>query len=171
MMKRAWMIPAVIVGGGFVAWQMSGCLNSKEPDQKLASRFDDLCEIADANVDDPQRGLRKLGHYLGDHAGDMYGELGDTIALIEKIDSDEAHDARARLARRRLAKPWQECEGTWMDFASAVVNDPVAMEMFERFNERLSRTMDIIFGDDGMIDIRNLPVELMHRFEAARSLQ
>lgn len=165
MRKRAWIVPALIVGGGLVAWRMSGCLNSKEPDEKLAGRFDDLCEIADDNSEDPQRGLRQLGRYLGDHTGDMYKEFGDTLAVIEKISNDDAHDARARLARRRLAKPWQECEQTWQMFFTAVHADPVAKEMLERFTERAGRTLEIIFGDDEMIDFRHLPVDLMHRFE------
>jgi hypothetical protein len=163
MRKRAWIVPAVIACGGLVAFRMSGCLNSKAPDEKLAGRFDDLCAIADDNIQSPQRGVQKLGRYLGSHTGDMLGDLGETIQIIEHIDNDEAHDARARLARRRIAKSFEECDQTWRMFFTAVNHDPVAKEMLERGLDRVGRTLEIIFGDDQLIDFRHLPIDLISR--------
>ncbi len=164
MRKRAWIVPALVVGGGLVAYRMSGCL-SKDPDQQLAGRFDDMCEIAGDNIETPQRGVHKLGRYLGSHTDDLLGELGGTIQLIERIDNDDAHDARARLARQRISKPLEECAGTWMDFADAIENDPQAKASLDRGVDRLGRTLEIIFGDNKTIDFGHLPVDLMHRFE------
>lgn len=164
MTKRAWIVPALIVGGGLAAYRMSGCL-SKDPDQKLAGRFDDMCEIAGDNIQTPERGVQKLGRYLGSHTDDLLGELGGTIQLIERIDNDDAHDARARLARQRIAKPLQECEQTWMEFFMAVDDDPAAKQLLDNGAQRLGRTLEIIFGEDKTIDFKHLPVDLMHRFE------
>lgn len=163
MTKRVWIVPALLVGG-VAAYQLSGCL-SKEPDQKLAGRFEDLCEIAGDNIKTPEKGVRKLGRYLGSHTDDLLGELGGTIQLIERIDNDDAHDARAQLARDRIGKPLRECEQTWMEFFEAVDDDPAADALLERGVERLGRTLEIIFGEDKTIDFRHLPVDLMRRFE------
>ncbi len=158
-----WIVPALLVGG-VVAYQLSGCLN-KDPDQKLADRFDDLCEIAADNVETPETGVRKLGRYLGSHTDDILGDLGGTIQLIERIDNDDAHDARAQIARERIGKPLRECEQTWMEFFEAVEADPEADALLERGVARLGRTLEIIFGEDKTVDFKHLPVDLMRRFE------
>jgi hypothetical protein len=165
-MKRSTWIGAVVLAGGvFVALRTtSGCL-TKDPDQKLAGRFDALCEIAGDNVDSPASGIRKIGRYLGGHTDDILGELGGTIQVIETIADDDAHDARARLARTRIHKPLHECEETWKRFAQAVESDPEANQLLQRGMDRLGRTLEIIFGEGKTIDFKHLPVDLMNRFE------
>ena len=145
-----------------------GCL-SKEPDQKLAGQFDDLCDIAADGVDKPVDGVRKLGRYLGRNADDMLGELGGTFALIENIKDDDAHDQRARVARNRIQKPLIECASTWNEFADAIESNPEALELLQRGVDRLGRSIEIIFGEGGKLevrDFRHLPTALMHRIDA-----
>jgi hypothetical protein len=158
-MKNTWVVALVLAGGAFGAYRMSGCL-SKEPDQKLASRFDDLCDIAHDGVDDPVRGVNKLGRYLGRHTDDMLGEFGATIATIEKVSDDDAHDRRAHVARERISKPLIECAETWDEFGNAIEGSPEAVEILERGIDRLGRTLEILFGDGATFevgDIRHLP--------------
>jgi len=169
-MAKRWLMAAVFAGGVFGAYRMSGCL-SKDPDQKLAGRFDDMCEIAEHGADAPVRGVRELGHYLGSHTDDLLGELGGTIAMIEKIPDDAAHDRRARVARDRLQRPLIECADTWARFADAIEASPEAIEILERGLDRLERTLDIIFGSDRsdvLGDFRQLPDQLRHRFDVTR---
>jgi hypothetical protein len=162
-MRKVWFIPALLVGG-VAAYQLSGSAD-RDPDQQLARRFVDLCEIAGDNIETPEEGVRKLGRYLGRHTDDMLGELGGTIQLIEWIDDDDAHDARAQLARDRIGEPLRACEQTWMEFFEAVDNDPAADALLERGVERLGRTLEIIFGEGKTVDFKHLPIDLMRRFE------
>jgi hypothetical protein len=168
-MNKAWLVPVVIAGGVLGVYATTGgCLNNKDPDQKLAGRFDDLCEIASDGIAKPEQGVRKLGRYLGSHADDMLGELGGTVTMIEKISNDDAHDARAQVAHDRLAKPLVECAETWMEFADAIENDAAADALLERGLVRLGRTLEIIFGEGAAIerrDFRNLPWVLMSRLD------
>ncbi len=173
-MAKRWLIAAVFAGGVFGAYRMSGCL-SKDPDQKLAGRFDDMCEIAERGADAPVRGVQELGRYLGNHTDDILGELGGTIAMIEKIPDDDAHDKRARVARDRIQKPLIDCAETWERFAEAIDDSPEAIDLVERGLDRLERTLDIIFGNGGdargtdvLVDFRHLPDQLRHRFDIVR---
>jgi hypothetical protein len=143
MKLHGWVAGVVLVGG--VMFAMRGCLSKPAPDEKLAGRLEKMCTIARQNVHTPERGVLALGDYLGDHAGDVVGEFADTIATIEKIRDDKRHDDRARLARDRLVEPVRGCEEDWFHFWDAVMEDPEANALMERFFQRLSRTLDIIF--------------------------
>ena len=142
---------------------MRGCLSKAAPDEQLASRFDDLCDIARKNVETPQKGVRAMGVYMLKHTDDMLGEFGGTIATIEAIKDDDKHDKRAEVARDRLRAPLQACETDWIRFFEAVDADPKASEMVANAGERLNRTFEIIFSTRSTkLDFRHLPQQLAH---------
>jgi hypothetical protein len=95
----------------------------------------------------------------------MLGEFGSTITMIEKIDDDAKHDERARVARDRLSKPLSGCANDWERFWDAVEQDEKAMEVMAHAMERLSRTLDILFGEDARRDLRHLPLRLERALE------
>ncbi len=161
MKTKGWIVGAVAVAGiGFGI--KGGCLSetTKAPDEKLASRLDDLCEIARENITTPERGVRKLGHYMAKHTGDIFADFGNTLAVIEKITNDEKHDARARLARDRIRKPLILCARDWSRFSDAIEASPEATELIVEFNVRFNRTIEILFGQDTKVDLRGLPAQL-----------
>lgn len=161
-MKHAgWILGALVAAGvGFSI--RGGCLNSEPaPDERLAGHFDKMmCGIARDNIKTPERGVRKLGHYLDKHVGDMFKDFGEMFATIERISDDNKHDKRAEQARDRLHKVVIKCARDWNRFGEAVSDDPKAVELLERFNERLGRTIEIIFGDGGQFDALWLPEQL-----------
>lgn len=168
MMKKVWLVPVVLAGGIAVTAKTGGCLNSKDPDEKLAGHFEDLCKIADAGADDPVKGVKKLGNYFGDHTDDMFGEFGGTLATIEKVSDDDEHDARAHLARDRMVQPWIDCIDSWARFGEAIEDNPEAGDLFDRGVERIGRTLEIIFGEGVTLDrhdVRVLPALIQHRIE------
>jgi hypothetical protein len=161
MKATGWILGAVLAAGvGFTI--KGGCLNTDPaPDERLAKHFDKLmCGIARDNIKTPERGVRKLGQYLDKHAGHIFGDFGDMLATIERIPDDAKHDKRAEKARERLQKPIIACARDWNRFGDAVGNDPKAVELLERFNERLSRTFEIIFGEGREFDLLQLPQQL-----------
>ncbi|HUJ63407.1 MAG TPA: hypothetical protein VLX92_33140 [Kofleriaceae bacterium] len=155
MKTSGWIVVVAVLGGAGVM-AMRGCLSRPAPDEQLGKRFDAMCEIARANVDTPARGVRELGGYLGKHLDDVLGEWGATIATIEQIRDDDKHDARARLARKRIVEPLVRCERDWQRFDDAVGNDPEARALIQHFAERLDRTLQILIGK-GHVDLRDLP--------------
>jgi len=158
MRAKSWIVTLVVVGG--VGMGIRGCdVSSREPDQKLAAHLEDMCEIARTNIETPERGIKKLGVYLGGNLGDITGAFGNTIAAIERISDDAKHDARARLARDRIHGPLIVCEGDWLRFGEAVEANPKAARMVERAAKRLERTFDILFGKRSFT-LRELPVQL-----------
>lgn len=165
MRTKAWLAVALVVGG--VAY--GRCFTrpgGAAPDEKLASELGEICDIARKNVDTPERGVRGLGRYLATH--NLVGDLGSMITMIERIDDDRAHDARARLARQRLVAPLRACEQDWMEFAEAVEDDPEARALVDRFGARLNRTLEILFGGDPL-DLRRLPARLERLLPTAAS--
>jgi len=161
MKATGWVLGAVLaVGAGYTV--KSGCWSSsRPPDARLASHFDKLmCGIARNNVKTPEKGVRELGRYMDKHTGDMFGDFGAMLATIERISDDDKHDRRAEKARERLSKPIQACARDWNRFGEAISEDPKAMEMLERFNERLSRTFEIIFGEGRRFDLLQLPQQM-----------
>jgi hypothetical protein len=148
-MKKGGLIVGALVAGG-VVFAMRGCLSKADPDERLAGRFDKMCAIAKANIETPERGVKKLGAYLGDHLGDVTGEFGETIAMIEKIRDDDKHDNRARVARDRIFDSVAKCADTWVEFFEAVDNDPEASHTMQVAGERLSRTLEILFGGESL---------------------
>jgi hypothetical protein len=151
----------IAVASGVAVLAMRGCLSKKPaPDERLADRLEALCSIARANIDSPERGVRELGSYLDDHLGHVMGELGETIAAIERIPDDREHDDRARLARDRLSRRGDPCEADWERFANAVANDPAASKLVDRAVARFSRTIDIIFKGRH-VDLAHFPDELV----------
>ena len=166
MKRKGWIVGVVVTGGVVLA--MRGCLSKPEaPDVRLAGRLAAMCEIARGNIATPERGLRKLGGYLGKHLGDITGELGDTIATIEKIADDDKHDERARVARDRIRKPVHSCEDDWNRFGEAVDKDPAATELLVETNERLGRTLQILIGE--RVNLRDLPAYLISNFQVVPS--
>ncbi len=157
MTIKVWLAAALVAGG--VVYTTRGCINQLDPDQKLAAHLGDLCEIARDNIKTPEHGLRGIGRYLLKHGGEMTGELGSTISMIEAIDDDKKHDKRAELARDRLLAV--RCGGDWERFMEAVDADPEAYELLEHHIQRLGRTLEIIIGTK-TIDLPHLPAQLAH---------
>lgn len=160
MKARGWLLAIVVVVGVVVV--RGGCLNSssKAPDERLAANLVDLCEIARSNVDSPEKGVKKLGRYLGKHADDMLGAFGASLAAVERIDDDERHDARARLVRERISAPMRACERDWERFFRAVEGDEAASALLQRGLDRLGRTLEIIFSSEQPLRLRDLPKQL-----------
>ena len=161
MKLKGWLVTAALAGGA-VFYVRGGCVNSTAPDEELADHFEEICEIAGDNVQNPKRGVIRLGRYMGRHLDDILGDFGRTIVTIEKIPDDTKHDDRARLARERMQKPWRDCQDEWMQFWVAVDEDPDASELVERAMERFSRTIEIIFSSR-QLDPRHLPAALIER--------
>lgn len=130
-----------------IVWWRRGS-SSSAPDERLAARIDDLCQIAAKHVDKPTLGVVKWFRYLGAHSPDMLEQTGEMFVAIERIPDDEQHDARARLAARRLHPVLQRCEKPLNDFFQAVEADPEANALFTRGMERFSRTLAILSGAD-----------------------
>jgi hypothetical protein len=163
MKLKGWLLAAT-AAAGVAYFARGGCVNSSEPDEALADHFEEVCSIASKNIDTPAKGVKKLGGYLIRHFDDMMGDFGGTITTIESIKDDAKHDKRAYLARERMMRPWISCIDDWMEFWSAVDEDPEASEIAERAFTRLERTIDIIFGNGaGKLDIRDLPTMFTRR--------
>jgi hypothetical protein len=157
-MNKAWLAAGIAGIIGVVT--IRGCTGNRAPDEKLADHFGDICKIAHDNIGSPSRGVTKLGNFFADHTGDMLGEFGDTIVLIEKVPGDQAHDDRARLARKRIVDGFS-CDQDWYEFWQAIEEDPEAADKVSRFEARYQRTIEIIFGDDNMT-LRDLPARIVH---------
>jgi hypothetical protein len=160
-MTKRWLFLVAVGGTAALAWR-SG---TTDPDEQLAARLDALCAIARDHVDQPTAGVRALGGYLGEHTGDLLGELGATIQLIERIPDDGRHDERARLARERIHAPLLACAADWARFSDAVEASPEASELIGRATDRLGRTLEIIFSGTPAVPhaLRTLPALLAAR--------
>mgnify|MGYP001493674844 CR=1 FL=1 len=53
-----------------------------------------------------------------------------------------------------------KCGRDWNHFGEAISEDPKAIELLERFNERLGRTFEIIFGNGSDFDLLHMPEPL-----------
>jgi hypothetical protein len=163
-MKTSGWILGVLVAAGVTVGIKVGCVASSgsAPDARLAGHFENImCGIGGKNVRTPEKGVRKLGHYLDKHAKDIFGDFGDMLATIERIKDDDKHDRRAEKARERLSKAVRSCARDWNRFGEAVSEDPEAIALLERFNERLGRTFEIIFGEGAeRFDVLQLPKQL-----------
>jgi hypothetical protein len=164
MKLKGWLVAAT-AAASVAYFARGGCVNSSEPDEQLADHFEEVCSIAAKNIDTPVKGVKKLGGYMVRHLDDMLGDFGGTIATIESIKDDAKHDKRAYVARERMSRPWISCIDSWMEFWTAVDQDPEATELSNRAFERLNRTFEIIFGDGGggKFDIRRMPTAFTRR--------
>ncbi len=157
MKIKGWVVGALIGGSVVLGFRtQGGCLNSKAPDEKLASRFEDLCDIARDNVETPEQGVRELGNYFAKHTEDLLREFGATMQVIETIADDTKHDDRAYVARDRIQKPLRACQRDWNRFGDAIQRDPAASALLEHGMNRINRTLEIILKTTD-IDFRNLP--------------
>lgn len=161
MKLRSWVLVALIVAGIVMLYR--GCVAPDAPDERLAGHFDAMCDIARKGIESPEKGVRKLGRYVGKHLDDILGDFGGTIATIEQVEDDDRHDDRARAARDRIAAPLAACEDDWERFADAVENDPAASAVLMRAIERLNRTLEILLSSK-QLDFRALPAQLRERF-------
>ena len=165
MKATRWLAIAAIAGGA--AYTAKGCLNRPAPDQKLAGQLDDLCDIARDGAEKPVAGVKALGRYMVKHGGDLLENFGNTIAVIERIADDEAHDERARMARDRIQGPLRACERDWQRFGQAIDRDPEAAAMMERAMMRLNRTLEILFGGK-RVTLDGLPRQLEQLVDGVR---
>jgi hypothetical protein len=146
MSKNAWrwllLLAVIIVAIWF--WR-----SRRPPDERLAAHFEAICDIAEHDADHPSRGVDHLFAYLGANSPEMMRDLGDTLVLIERIDDDAAHDARAQTAAERLQMPLIACAAELQRFGEAIENDPEAAAKFQRGAERFVRTLQILLGGPG----------------------
>lgn len=146
----------------------SGCPGARRaPDAMLGEQLEDLCGFAERGIEHPAAGVRSIGAYLVAHAGDMLKNFGDTIALIERIDDDKAHDERARVARDRLVRPIVACQDTWEQFALAVAEDEEALSLVVRASDRLARTLAIILPSTPSRSLREVPSQVRRAIDRA----
>jgi hypothetical protein len=157
MKLQGWLVAILLLIGAVLLYR--SCAASKPPDQQLADHFSSMCDIARRGIDAPERGIRELGRYLGEHTGDILGSFGDTIAAIEKIEDDADHDDRARVARDRLGPPLSSCADDWERFADAVESDRDAYRVLTRALARLDRTLEILLPST-RVEFRALPRQL-----------
>lgn len=165
MKPNRWMVVALVSASAICVY--CSHRNAPEPDQQLGDHLAALCEVARDHVKTPAQGVRQLGRYLGTHTGEMMGELGSTLAIIEQIDDDDAHDERAELARDRIQAPLHACEADWERFAEAIEADPEASALIAHHVERLSRTLEIILSG-AKLDVLHLPAQLAHAVDTIR---
>ena len=159
MSKSAWRWLLLLLVMIVVIWFWR---SRRPPDERLAAHFEAICDIAEHDADHPSRGVDHLFAYLGANSPDMMRDFGDTLVLIERIDDDEAHDARARIAAERLQAPLIGCAEELQRFGQAIQNDPEAAAKFQRGVERFTRTIEILFGGPGGATLR--PAELFRQF-------
>ena len=145
-MKRGWvfwLLVAVVVV--LIMWMRAD--RAKPPDERIADHVRTLCKIAERGKDAPVDGVRRYMRFYGDHGPTIARDWADLLVLIERIDDDAAHDARAHKARRVMREPMVKCARTFEQFARAVERDREASALLERGFTRLSRTLEILFGD------------------------
>lgn len=116
------------------------------PDERLAAHGKAFCKIAEKGADKPRAGVERLFRYYGEQGPEMARDFAELLVLIEGIRDDRAHDERARKAARRIQAPLRGCQEALERFSRAVERDPEAKRMLERGVERLSRTLEILFG-------------------------
>ncbi|MBA3538003.1 MAG: hypothetical protein H0T79_00090 [Deltaproteobacteria bacterium] len=143
--------------------------DTSEPDLILAAHFQQLCKIAGDNVETPEPGIRAFGRYMGAHADSMFGSWGGMIATIERIPDDEAHDARAYLARERIREPLRACAEDFENFFNAVEEDEEAVAVLNHGLERLNRTLEIITGESAG-SVKTLPATWRARLRTLPAL-
>lgn len=173
MKLRSWWSNTLVIASVFlVVFVVRGCVGcvtggGKAPDEKLAGQFRDLCSIAKSGAKEPVAGVKKWGRYMLAHTGDMMKNFADTFAEIEMIADDEEHDKRAYVARDRIWEPVVDCVEAWDKFAEAIMNNDEAEDMLDRAMERLDRSLDIVLGEGQNVTFKDLPRELVRRFDAA----
>ncbi|HVV82158.1 MAG TPA: hypothetical protein VHE35_03735 [Kofleriaceae bacterium] len=146
-MKRVLLVLVAVVVFALVWWVARG--SRKAPDERLAEHTRAMCKIAAGGISDPDDGVRRMFRYYGEQGPTMAKEWAELLVTIERIDDDDAHDARARLASRRLRAPAIACAQTFQRFGDAIERSPEASARVERGVERFSRTLEILFGEDG----------------------
>jgi hypothetical protein len=157
--NRVVLVTALLVGAGVVVATRSG--GTTDPDEKFAGHVEKLCVIARDGAGEPVAGVKRLGTYLADHAGDMYKDFVDTVALIERIPDDEEHDDRARVAHETMLAPLVDCIDDVERFVDAIERSDEASQLVERTAERIDRTLQIIGGGlRTTLKGRKLPAQL-----------
>lgn len=146
-MKRWLLFLVVVIVIALVWWTSRG--SKAAPDQRLAAHARALCKIAATGAEHPDDGVRRMFRYYGDRGPAMAKDWAELLVLIERIDDDDAHDARARLAARRMHEPIAACASTFERFGRAVSEDPEASARVERGMERFGRTLEILMGGGG----------------------
>ena len=144
-MKRWFLFLVVVVVIALVWWTSRG-RGVGAPDQRLAGHARALCKIAAHGAEHPDDGVRQMFRYYAERGPAMAKDWAELLVVIEAIADDDAHDARARLAARRVHEPLAACARTFERFGQAVEEDPEASARLERGMTRLGRTLEILMG-------------------------
>src|SRR5688572_23544584 len=116
------------------------------PDDRIAGHHREMCKIAAHGAKAPREGVQKLFRFYGDRGPDMARDWAELLVIIERIDDDDRHDARARQAAKRIHEPVRRCAADLERFSRAIEEDPEASRLLERGVTRFSRTLEILFG-------------------------
>jgi len=138
---KKWM---VLLGVVTVLGGLRACLH-QAPDERLGKVSEEICAIAKRGKKAPLDGVNRLFALTARRGPDILHDWGELLVEIEKIDDDDDHDERARLAHERVVGPLYACAGDLAEFDYAVGSDPEASERLESGVERLLQTLQIIF--------------------------
>jgi len=157
MTRSAWKAVLVLLLVVAAVWLV---LRRRPREERIAARYQELCDIAGDNVATPARGVDRLGAFFADHGPELLHDYGALVADIERISDDRRHDERARQAARVARAPLFACGATLQRFFEAVEADESANAKLTRGFERLGRTLRLLFGDDESLELRQLLVRL-----------
>lgn len=143
------LVIAVVVAG----WWMA---RRRGPERRIAARMQEVCDLAEANVKTPVRGVDALGAMLAARAPELMHDLAELTVDTTRIGDERRHDERAREARRVMAAPLHACSDALSRFAEAVEHDEVAHAHLQRALDRLARTLQLLFGDAAASELRGL---------------
>ncbi|MCU1278095.1 MAG: hypothetical protein JWM53_1641 [bacterium] len=144
-MKRAgWKSVAVIVVVVAIAWWV---VRRRGPEDRVAARYQQLCDLAADNVATPARGVDRLTAFVAGEGADQLHDLAELVVDTTAISDERRHDEHAREARRRMRAPLLACAETLTRFAEAVDSDEEAHAKLARTLDRLVRTLQLLFGD------------------------
>ena len=122
--------------------------HTQKPELQLGRRLGKICDIADANVRTPEKGVDQLFSFFAESTPDLARDFGRLLVDLGRIDDEREHDDRAREAARRMWGPLVLCNESLQRFGEAIENDPPASRKLQAGFDRVARSLTLLFGGE-----------------------
>ena len=125
------IISVLLLSVGFVF--LNSC---SKPEAKLADRIEDMEEIMNDHMDDPDEGVEELIEYLEKHGPDTVKLMMEAGIEISNIEGDGDRDERIKEANEKLKVIFKNFQGTAEKFEKKVSNNKEAKERAENYERK-----------------------------------
>ncbi len=120
------------------------CISCSKPEDKIVDHIEKVDSIMKSNMDDPEKGVKKLIDYFEDNGSDAAGQLVQLGIDLAKIEGKGDREKRVKEISDTFEAPVKNFEGTAEKFEAKVRENKEATQLMKDYGARWEEVGNMI---------------------------